>query len=186
MKRELIDGDRIFVIHDFLSADECKRHVERSEAAGYETFTIDGEVIHGFRDNARLIVDDPDLAETLWQMAAEHLPPGGDSQQASGFNPRFRYYRYTGTESFAPHHDGSVRIGERTSKLTFMVYLTDVAKGGETRFYDSDMKVRHAVQPKTGKALIFEHTILHEGVAVEEGSKYVLRTDVMYDRKRTN
>ena len=48
MKRELIDGERIFVIHDFLSADECKRHVERSEAAGYETFTIDGEVIMAF------------------------------------------------------------------------------------------------------------------------------------------
>ena len=73
-----------------------------------------------------------------------------------------------------------MRIGERTSKLTFMVYLTNVAKGGETRFYDSDMKITHAVQPTVGKALVFEHAILHEGVAVEEGSKYVLRTDVMY------
>lgn len=180
MKRETIDDDRIFVIHDFLSSDECERQVDRSEVMGYETFTIGGEVFHGFRDNARVIVDDQNLADSLWKLAAECVPPMIESKPASGLNPRFRYYRYTGTEAFAPHHDGSVRIGERTSKLTFMVYLTSVAKGGETRFYGDDIKVRHAIQPVIGKALVFEHSILHEGVAVEEGIKYVLRTDVMY------
>ena len=180
MKRELIEGNRIFIIHDFLSPSECERHVERSEVVGYETFKIDGDVFHGYRDNARLIIDDADLADTLWQLTGEHLPPLIESQPASGFNPRFRYYRYTGSEAFAPHHDGSVRIGKRTSKLTFMVYLSNVVKGGETRFYDADMRVKHSVQPTIGKALVFEHAILHEGVAVEEGSKYVLRTDVMY------
>ena len=180
MKRESIDGDRIFKIHDFLSPSECERHVQRSEAIGYETFAIDGEVFHGFRDNARLILEDVHLADLLWKAAAVHLPPILESQSATGFNPRFRYYRYTGSEAFAPHHDGSVRIGERASKLTFLVYLTSVTKGGETRFFDADMRVMHAVQPKVGMALVFEHAILHEGVAVEEGTKYVLRTDVMY------
>lgn len=56
MHRESIDGNRIFVIHDFLSAEECARQVERSEAIGYETFAIDGEVYHGYRDNARVIL----------------------------------------------------------------------------------------------------------------------------------
>ena len=121
MKRETIDGDRIFVIHDFLSSDECKRHIERSEAIGYETFTIGGEVFHGYRDNARVIVEDVVLADTLWALAAEHVPPMIDLQFASGFNPRFRYYRYTSSEAFAPHYDGSSRIGDRVSKLTFMV-----------------------------------------------------------------
>ena len=180
MKRELIDGHRLFVIHDFLAPGECESHVERSEAIGYETFTIGGEVYHGYRDNARVVVDDADLAETLWQAAAEHLPPIIDSQPAAGFNPRFRFYRYRGTEAFAPHHDGSVRIGERISKLTFMVYLTSVSRGGETRFYDTDLHVSHTIRPTIGKALVFEHAILHEGVAVEDDSKYVLRTDVMY------
>jgi prolyl 4-hydroxylase len=31
-------------------------------------------------------------------------------------------------------------------------------------------------------ALIFRHEFLHEGRPVLEGIKYVLRTDVMYDR----
>ena len=180
MNRESIDGDRIFSIHGFLSADECQRHIERSEAIGYETFAVDGEVIRGYRDNARAIVDDPVLAEALWALAEKYVPATIDAQPASGLNPRFRYYRYTGDESFAPHYDGSVSIGHRVSKLTFMVYLTDVPKGGQTRFYDADLKVRFSVRPEVGKALIFEHAILHEGVAVESGIKYVLRTDVMY------
>jgi hypothetical protein len=31
-------------------------------------------------------------------------------------------------------------------------------------------------------ALIFRHECLHEGRPVLDGTKYVLRTDVMYDR----
>ena len=73
-----------------------------------------------------------------------------------------------------------MRIGERTSKLTFMVYLSDVARGGETRFYGDGLQVQFAVRPQRGKALVFVHEILHEGVAAQEGTKYVLRTDVMY------
>ena len=185
MHRELIDGDRLFVIHDFLSPEECARQVERSEAVGYETFKIDGEVFHGYRDNARVLLDDPALADTLWDRAAAHLPPMIEGQPASGLNPRFRYYRYTGSEAFAPHYDGAVRIGERVSRLTFMVYLTDVARGGETRFYGDGMQVKYAVRPERGKALVFDHTILHEGVAADEGTKYVLRTDVMYGESRS-
>lgn len=180
MNRELIDGERIFSIDGFLTVDECQRHVGRSEEIGYETFTIDGEVLHGFRDNARVIVDDPELAETLWPLAARHIPEMLDGQRASGFNPRFRYYRYTGEESFAPHYDGCVKIGDQVSKLTFMVYLTNVSRGGATRFYGKDFKVQFSIQPELGKALVFQHDILHEGVAADSGTKYVLRTDVMY------
>ena len=163
MKHELLDGEKIFVIRDFLSRDECERLVERSEAIGYETFTIDGEVFPEFRNNARAILHDSALAETLWVRAGKLVPPLIDERPASGLNPRFRFYRYTGTEAFVPHHDGSVRLGDRESKLTFMVYLNDVPKGGETRFYGPDTTVRFGVRPERGKALVFEHLILHEG-----------------------
>lgn len=180
MHRELIDGENVFVIHDFLSPEECEEQIERSEALGYETFTIDGQVFAAYRNNARLIHDDQALADALWAKAAAHLPPQIEGEPASGLNPHFRYYRYTGSEAFAPHFDGCVRVGSRVSKLTFMVYLSDVSKGGETRFYDNEAKVRFAIPPVRGKALVFNHLILHEGVAVEAGAKYVLRSDVLY------
>ena len=60
--------------------------------------------------------------------------------------------------------------------LTFIVYLNDGFQGGDTAFLDDDV-VAH---PKPGRALLFQHQILHEGCQVLAGVKYVLRTDVMY------
>ena len=38
------------------------------------------------------------------------------------------------------------------------------------------------IGPKRGMALFFRHELLHEGRAVKSGTKYVMRTDVMYGR----
>ena len=181
MKRNLLDGERIFTIDDFLSAEECQSLIDRSEAIGYQTATVGGAVAIEIRNNARVIVDDPELASELYLRAAPLLPQVLEDCQLAGFNPRFRFYRYTRAESFRAHQDGIVKIGEdQLSKLTFMVYLCDVVKGGETRFYDSGQGMRFEIKPERGKALVFLHEEIHEGVAVDEGEKYVLRTDVTY------
>jgi hypothetical protein len=57
-----------------------------------------------------------------------------------------------------------------------MVYLNEGFGGGTTRFHDFDIDVR----PRTGHALLFQHRLLHEGCEVASGTKYVLRSDVMY------
>jgi hypothetical protein len=47
----------------------------------------------------------------------------------------------------------------------------------------SPESVIHAVQPVTGRALVYWHQTLHAGAPVgENASKYTLRTDVMYER----
>jgi prolyl 4-hydroxylase len=66
-----------------------------------------------------------------------------------------------------------------------MIYLNDGMTGGETRFYSGmeqavNQRPYLSVQPKMGMALIFLHSLWHEGAAVHSGRKYVLRTDVMY------
>ena len=38
------------------------------------------------------------------------------------------------------------------------------------------------ITPKRGMALFFRHELPHEGRAVRSGTKYVMRTDVMYGR----
>jgi predicted 2-oxoglutarate/Fe(II)-dependent dioxygenase YbiX len=186
--RESLDGDRLFLIHDFFTADECQSAVDRSERAGYEAATVttaEGAVrIAEIRDNARLIEEDRALAETLWTRARQFLPPTVDSWRGIGLNERFRFYRYDPGQKFAPHFDGYFERdnGER-SQLTFMVYLNDDFAGGETKFYgaDRDRAVeRVTVRPVRGMALVFAHLQLHEGASVVQGRKYVLRTDVMY------
>jgi hypothetical protein len=55
-----------------------------------------------------------------------------------------------------------------------MVYLNDNFQGRETTFNDL------IIGPKQGVSLIFTHHLEHEGSAVIEGIKYVLRTDIVY------
>jgi hypothetical protein len=131
------------------------------------------------RNNARVMIDDPELAEQLWQRVRPFLPQRLGKWEAVGCNERCRFYRYDPGEKFAPHYDGYFQRenGER-SRLTFMVYLNGGFEGGATNFPHALPLV--SVRPKRGMALLFIHHQLHEGAPVIEGRKYVLRTDVMY------
>src|SRR5262249_2229028 len=135
------------------------------------------------RDNARVIVDDLDLAAEWWRRAQAFLPADWFGWRALGVNERFRFYRYDPGQRFAAHTDGYFErdTGER-SPFTLMVYLNEGFRGGTTNFFLS--RVPLVVQPRTGLALVFAHRQLHEGMPVEAGRKYVLRTDVMYQRIR--
>lgn len=134
------------------------------------------------RNNARVILDDPDLAAELWARARPFLPQVG-GWEAVELNDRFRLYRYDVAEAFAPHYDGSVSRGtDQESRLTFMVYLNDGCQGGGTNFYYPGGTLNLAVRPERGTALVFVHLQLHEGAPVTGGRKYALRTDVMYRR----
>jgi hypothetical protein len=185
VRKEELDGHNVYVLHHFLTPEECRLFIRASEALGYEEAPVNspyGTVMDKrVRDNARVVADDPVLASRLWERARPLVSPAIDAWQAVGFNERFRYYRYEGAERFAPHYDGSFRRANgEESRLTFLVYLNDVAAGGDTNFLGPDGLPRIGVQPEAGKALVFLHRQLHEAVPVVAGRKYVLRTDVMY------
>merc|ERR1711920_673334 len=64
---------------------------------------------------------------------------------------------------------------------TVMLYLSQQsAVGGSTRFVGSDGKSGVCCAPAVGRALVFQHNILHEGEEVREGVKYTIRSDVEY------
>ena len=180
MFKELLDGEDVFVIHEFLSGEECDDLIARSEALGYEAATVGDVLVTQMRNNARVILDDPDLAARFWERARSFMPKVGDCE-AVGLNERFRLYRYDEAEAFAPHYDGSVSRGSgEESRLTFMVYLNEGCEGGGTNFHVPGGGMKLAVRPERGKALAFLHLQLHEGAPVTSGRKYALRTDVMY------
>jgi hypothetical protein len=185
MRKEQLEGDTIFVIHDFLPPEECERLIALSEKTGYEDAPItsgSGFVMRkDVRNNDRVMLDAPLLAADLWERARLFLPAVWFGWEVVGFNERIRFYRYGPGQKFASHTDGYYERdnGER-SQLTFMAYLNGDCEGGATTFYRS--RGRLDVQPERGKALVFAHKVLHEGTAVVGGRKYVLRTDVMYRR----
>eukprot|EP01083_Nonionella_stella_P135680 412744_1 len=93
---------------------------------------------------------------------------------------------------FAPHQDIQYTRGPEfgpktgeTSYITVQLYLNDNFKGGPTQFLCGSVqnpgKSRYYdVKPKVGSVLIFDHDILHEGSEVKNGTKYSVRTDIMF------
>lgn len=171
----------LWTIDDFCTPDECRDLVARIEAAKPAAAPV--TTARGFvkrpdiRNNERVVFEDADLAARLFARAAPGLPGSMLGRRPVSANERFRAYRYAPGQRFKAHYDGAfVRSAEEQSLLTFMVYLNDGFEGGETAFVD----LERVIAPRAGMALLFQHPLLHEGREVVSGTKYVLRTDVMF------
>ncbi|NEO34534.1 MAG: hypothetical protein F6K36_29890 [Symploca sp. SIO3C6] len=44
-------------------------------------------------------------------------------------------------------------------------------------------QIGQTVTPKAGRVAIFQHKIRHEGCLVRQGTKYAMRTDVIYGKE---
>ena len=115
---------------------------------------------------------------------------------------RWRFYKYNAGDIFRPHTDGSWPgsgiadgrlvhdiFGDRWSMLTWVLYLNDDFEGGGTRFMLPDgvfnQYTVHQVPATRGSVLCFYHgehplSPLHEGEMVTVGTKYIVRSDVLY------
>jgi WD40 repeat protein len=161
--------------------------MERLEGLGFQD--MGGDYPPSYRDNDRLVLDDPELARKLFQSLRPALPSvierAGQSWTLKGLNSRFRSCRYRHGQAFCRHRDGahSDAPGQQ-SLLTLMLYLNDSSEfeGGRTRFYASRWsdRVELCITPQAGLGIVFDHALWHDGEAVSAGSKYVLRTDVIY------
>lgn len=166
------------VFPNVLSRVECRDAIAAAEARGFEA--MGGRYPAGYRDNDRAVRDDPALAAQLFERLRPLLPRAwAGGWTLSRLNPRFRFCRYRGGQQFTKHRDGAWAEGGERSWLTVMLYLNDAGEfeGGATRFYPGD-----AVTPRAGQAIVFEHALWHDGAPVTRGTKYVMRTDVMYAR----
>ncbi len=183
MTRVDVIPEYAFTVSDFISAEECAGYIQLSEQVGYSAAPITtglGPVMSpGVRNNLRVMIDRPDIAADLWTRAAPLFQRGPGDLPPVGLNERLRFYRYDVGHRFRAHRDGCYRRPgtKQRSLYTMLVYLNDGCTGGETYFLETG----DAVRPETGMALFFVHRLLHSGVSVETGRKYVLRTDVMFD-----
>mmetsp|Transcript_7956 Transcript_7956/g.11354 ORF Transcript_7956/g.11354 Transcript_7956/m.11354 type:complete len:452 (-) Transcript_7956:29-1384(-) len=118
-----------------------------------------------------------------------------------GLNPRMRILKYDAKDDdrFEPHFDATtfrecvVNNEQQKSLITVLVYLNsgngEEFDGGETFFLDQYNKItsttndsnKKFVTPEVGRILLFEHDLYHYGSPLIHGTKYVMRTDVMFD-----
>ncbi|MFO0757118.1 MAG: 2OG-Fe(II) oxygenase [Byssovorax sp.] len=170
-----------WTVDGILSPAECDALIARIDALGPTVAPVsraEGPVLDlGTRNNTRVMFDDEALAAQLFARVRPHVPAELGGRRVVGANERLRCYRYAPGQRFAPHYDGAFyRSAEERSLLTFLVYLNDGFTGGETAMLDFHEKIR----PKPGRALLFQHAILHEGCEVRAGVKYAIRSDIMY------
>jgi len=151
-------------------------------------------------DSCEWLVD-ASILNVLNERVRSHLPNSmGGSSCLHSINPRWQFFCYRAHCVYQPHIDGSWpaskineegnyecdESGATKSFLTFLIYLNDDFEGGETRFYlpTPNGLVARGVVPKQGAVLIFPQgntaSLIHEGSAITTGTKYVIRTDVLY------
>ena len=106
-------------------------------------------------------------------------------------NPILRLCKYNPSNKFDKHCDSGHNpnpLNERTFK-TCMIYLNDDYDNGTTRFYGINPKKPYSnnnheiflkLKAKPGMCLIFNQNILHDGEIVNNGIKYMMRTDMIY------
>lgn len=163
--------------------DECDDLVRLAESMGFSDAPI--TTGYGFemrpevRNNTRVMLDDRQRAEALWDRVAPFVPTRLGRLQAIGLNERFRFYRYETGQYFRWHYDGAFhRSPSERSLITAMLYLNEGFEGGETEFDLDEGPV--SITPGLGLLLLFDHGLRHQGSPVRRGRKYVLRSDVMY------
>jgi len=196
LTKKPVDGvTGAFLIDNVLTEDECRQYINITSSMGYEDATVTtgrGMVMmKEVRDNKRVMWQTTnDIWETIWERIKPFMPNDGIEFRRMrwlpyGLNERFRFYRYELGQMFQPHFDGCYpRKEEDCSLMTCIIYLNDGFEGGHTTFFPGSKK-QIKVNPVRGQALLFwhgptPHSPLHEGSALLNGEKYVLRTDVMF------
>ncbi|XP_057473677.1 uncharacterized protein LOC130762058 isoform X2 [Actinidia eriantha] len=195
----------LFTVQNFFTSVESKAFVKAAELIGFvHQGSLGPTKGQAYRDNDRISVNDPVLANTIWESGLDKLFSDFKirGKVAVGLNANIRFYPYKVGQRFGRHIDESVDLGERKrTYYTLLIYLSgsfepkseteqsspryssEALVGGETVFYGSGNCVVAEVPPCEGMALLHIHgdrCMLHEARNVIKGVKYVLRSDVAF------
>ena len=98
-------------------------------------------------------------------------------------NERISFLKYEPEGHFSIHRDGIfIKHEDLRSLITILIYLNNDYVGGRTKAYSDDDRNEFAIEPVVGDAFMMIQKVLHEGGVVEEGTKYALRIDLLYER----
>ena len=161
------------VIDDLLTKDECADFIKHFETEKLQ------HVQSNFADYHRGMYIDEKLAAKMYDRILPVIPTSYESVYA---NDHFRYSKYNPGGEFKNHRDGfNQDIYGHRSIITVNIFLNEDFDGGSTNFYyDYQYDTpRLSVQPKTGRAAVFDSQQYHRGCVVESGHKHLLRTDIM-------
>ncbi len=180
MSKELIENPLLLEVELF-TQEECNELIKKANNIGWHRPITGGDYL-------RATMIDKELADKIWTKV-KHLCPESLVINENTFTPvyvndHFRFSRYQEGGEFRTHLDGiNVDSNNNRSMFTINIFLNDknsgLIKGGGTTFYKNNMEHNKTINPKAGLGALFYAKQYHSGDVVEEGYKYLLRTDVM-------
>ena len=194
-------GKLAFVLDNVLSAEECSKFIDEMESEEFEPALLNTQLVLDHRKCLRRLVFDEEKADWIFERIKKYLPEEWEAVGLGkcpivGLNERLSVLKYSAGDYFKPHEDGVYIRFEKPERsfITIQLYLNEGFEGGNTTFIDAASyyergwrtrlplrQSKHvSVVPKTGRILVFEHKILHEGSLLKSGVKHSVRTDVMY------
>lgn len=203
-REDLAHTPGAFLLHGCLTPGECEHIIQTAEKIGFIEDSATGGRSVRQMESCQTLMSEETLG-AVFRRFAEKLPPGLRGERPLGLNARWRVYKYNPGDTFRKHTDGgwpgggvdaatgvykSDVHGDRWSQVTWVMYLNEGFEGGATRFFrrvgDEDFEVAGDVEPKRGSAMCFFHgkhplSPLHEGSPVVAGTKYIIRSDVLYE-----
>ena len=178
------DELQLYTLEGFLSSADCKALIRQIDANLRPSTITSGEDTYGVRTSStcdlglvphqRIDKVDKKIAETLGiNIAWSETIQGQKYEVSQEFKAHTDYF----TPNTKEYAEFAADQGQRT--WTFMIYLNDTPKGGETNFVNIDK----AFSPKKGMAVIWNNLLadgstneatMHHGCPVIEGTKYIV------------
>ena len=210
----LRDGSTIHVIDSLLTTSECEILLHTScETYGFSSLNHSFTATDRQADRLCIIDTDLAnlIWARLGPLYDDFRFDGRSDNDWSvlGVNECCRVSQYRAPSvGFSPHFDTPyVAAADCRSALSIVVYLNGV---GATEFYDVplslakgeidiaglttseeivvrgglDQYTKYVVKAKQGRCVIFRHDVLHAGAPITEGTKYVLRTDIIFRQQQ--
>lgn len=163
----------IWVAEDLLNENECKTIINRIEAAGFKTAR---QYDQGRHNKETFIVEKDVEQKILLAFEKLKLVSPEKNVQIEKLSHPLEFYKYDKGDYIKCHTDAPREIEKDLwSSLTLVLYLNDNYYGGETNFPRRNIKVT----PHRGCGLVFDQQLDHEAMIVNEGTKYILRTNCL-------
>ena len=139
------------------------------------------------RRGQRSIIDSPTFSSVFFSRLKPYLPREWKNFQLLGINERLRVLKYEKGDFFGYHRDGQFKREGEQRFITVQLYLSSDCEGGSTIIYYDNPIVDGFkkedmidIEMKTGRVIVFQHDIYHESSPLISGTKYTIRSDVMY------
>lgn len=177
-------------LHNVLSQEECDKIIAIAEEKGFvkaSLVTDKNGVEHysNIRKSERCIIDSEPFAQALWNRILPYIPDL-EGFEKNCINERLRILKYNVGDEFKHHTDGTYvdAAAGTQSKITILIYLNQDYSGAYTSIYCQE-NLDIQILPNTGSLLLQDQALLHHVPVLREGTKYVIRTEIMY-KQNTN